>query len=211
MKILFSDKIYTDFTINFKNTPIKVHKFILSPRWPFFTNIITQHSTTTIHNSDMPLNTFQKLIQYFYLGIESLSLEDCYWILSLEKFYQLQNEKSLLKYCHKTVDIGRKSNWKETLKLAMETNNEEMEKTSISLIPNSVDQQQQISFLLSFAIEHQRALKNQIRTNEEQQRTNEEQQRTIKELQRTNEEQQRILDDFMRRLVKMESSLSLDH
>jgi len=87
---------------------------------------------TIFHESPIPISTFNKLLEYFYLGTtKSFTLKDCGWILSVADFYLLQNETGLLQFCDQMINSRiTASNWHEALQLALELGHEKIKQKS---------------------------------------------------------------------------------
>jgi hypothetical protein len=94
---MFASGIHSDFEIlairGEQSKLFKVHKAILS-KWIFFSKILAKQESPTSHVTEMPLETFQKMIGYFYSGsAKNLRFVDCGWILSLAGYYAIEEEK----------------------------------------------------------------------------------------------------------------------
>jgi len=136
MKRLFVSRAYSDFTISVGGKSFDVHRCVLAPRWPYFKSILLKnHPVFAIHETDMPASTFEKMLEFFYTFDvpKTLRYRDCGWILSLSEFYgitaDLDPSSVLLNYCDQGINKKvKKKNWQETLQVAVELNDAELEK-----------------------------------------------------------------------------------
>jgi hypothetical protein len=90
------------------------------------------------HQTNIPLSTFQKLIDYFYCNLVDLSISDAGQILSFAEYYQLTEEKPLIELCQNKLKSVNGSNWQEAYALGLELQNEELMQTAMNAIPSSI-------------------------------------------------------------------------
>jgi len=99
----------------------------------------------------MPLETFQKLLIYFYTGgLTGLTLTDCSWILSCADIYHLHEATKLIQYAVKVIETGiSEINWAEALHLSIISENDMVEKKALSVMPETTDPETVVTLLLS--------------------------------------------------------------
>lgn len=142
LKRLYKDD-NSDFEIHvtqgIQKRTFKVHKLVLC-RWTFFNTFFISKGVNE-HETSMPLETFQKLIKYFYTGnVKDFSFKDCGWVTSLASYYTLEDERELLEFCHRTIDAGVTSrNWIDGLHLGIELNSSEIQDRAVEAVPKTVE------------------------------------------------------------------------
>jgi hypothetical protein len=86
----------------------------------------------------MPLETFKKILLFFYSGsVSSLSLKDSIYISSLGSFYLLEDTE-LYRHCKSSLSSGiDASNWMEAFVLGIQMENEELKQKAVARAPAS--------------------------------------------------------------------------
>jgi len=137
---LLQSKTESDFAIEVDGKSIPVHKCILGQEWEYFANILLKQNEKAQHETEMPFQTFQKMVEYFYTGNnKTLTLTDSGWILSFSDFYLLP--QNLTKFCDTTINSGINSrNWQEAFVLGLSLKNKKLKNKAIEVIPGSVDE-----------------------------------------------------------------------
>jgi hypothetical protein len=139
---MFETGNFSDFQISVNHGTEKtiffVHKCILAP-WDFFRNILAKHGPNVIHDTEMPISAFRKILEYFYLGTpESLDFSEAGWILSLSGYYALEDQSDLAFACRKKINSELNSeNWQQALQAGMEIGIPELRDRAMEAIPKA--------------------------------------------------------------------------
>jgi len=144
---LYEEKVASDFVIKLKFRIIRVHKCIIGYKWQYFTTYLLNNDGELV--TDLPIETLEKLIAYFYTGdLQIFKIDDCGWILSTASHLMIEDQ-TLLNYCKDTITSQITSdNWYEGMKYAIEFDNEVIEKKALKAAPDNINQQV-LTFLLA--------------------------------------------------------------
>jgi len=98
---LFKSGDLSDLEFSFRSTEFKLHCCVLS-NWKY----LDQLKNSKIHDpgNDFPVETFRKMILWFYTKkLDTISTDDAGWILTMKEFYLLDDECLLVRFCHDLV------------------------------------------------------------------------------------------------------------
>jgi hypothetical protein len=129
---IFISGEFSDFQLSVGDIVLPLHKCLLSS-WKY-SEILFRDSA---HTLQMPLETFKKILLFFYSGsISSISFQDAVYISSLSSFYLLEDTK-LLHFCDSMVSSLLEANWMEASVLAIQLSNEDLKKRAMAHAPSS--------------------------------------------------------------------------
>jgi alpha-tubulin suppressor-like RCC1 family protein len=131
-RLLLSGEL-ADFHLSIRDTVLPLHKCLLSS-WDY--SKILFHDEK--HSLQMPLETFKKILLFFYSGnVTSLSFRDTIYISSLGSFYLL-DDTNLFRFCGSSLSSGiNNSNWMEAFVLGIQMGDEELQKKAEARAPAS--------------------------------------------------------------------------
>jgi hypothetical protein len=122
-----------DFHLSVGDTVLPLHKCLLSS-WDY--SKILFHDEK--HSLQMPLETFKKILLFFYSGnVSSLSFRDTIYISSWGSFYAL-DDTDLFHCCQSSLSSGiPDSNWMEAFVLGIEIGDHRLQKKTAARAPAS--------------------------------------------------------------------------
>jgi hypothetical protein len=131
---LFSSGECSDFQISIGDTKLPLHKCLLSS-WDY-SKILFRSQT---HSLQMPLETFRKILRFFYTQkISEISFSDAVYISAFADYYLLK-DTSLFKFCSEKASQLDSSNWMDAFILGIELGNEELKEAAGKIAsPNSL-------------------------------------------------------------------------
>jgi len=196
---LFSKKKFCDFTIVVRNVGVEVHTCVLASKWMFFSRILCREKNSVEHETPMPIETFQKLIKYFYTGDPSeFNFRDCGWILTCCEYYLLQEEQKLLEYCNQNINSQiSDNNYFELIQLSMEIDNQDLKEKATQAISTTVFNKKQLATICVKLMEQNHYTSSQLIKTQTQLQT------TIAQLRST----ELRLSSTEERLIKIEKML----
>jgi alpha-tubulin suppressor-like RCC1 family protein len=138
---LFNSSELADFHLSVGDTVLPLHKCLLSS-WDY--SKILFHDEN--HSLQMPLETFKKILLFFYSGnVSSLSFRDTIYISSLMSFYLL-DDTDLFRFCQSSSRISE-SNWMEAFILGIQIGDEELKTRAAACAPISSPSAETIKIL----------------------------------------------------------------
>jgi hypothetical protein len=129
---IFISGEFSDFQLSVGDTVLPLHKCLLSS-WKY-SELLFRDSA---HTLQMPLETFKKILLFFYSGsLSSISFRDAIYISSLSSFYLLEDTE-LHHFCESMVSsLLDASNWREAFALATLLSNEVLKYKAMALAPS---------------------------------------------------------------------------
>jgi alpha-tubulin suppressor-like RCC1 family protein len=148
---LFISSELADFHLSIGDTVLPLHKCLLSS-WDY--SKILFHDEK--HSLQMPLETFKKILLFFYSGnVSSLSFRDTIYISSLGSFYLL-DDTNLHRCCQSSLSSGiTKSNWMEAFVLGIQMGDKELQKKASERAPASSPSSEMMEMLQNLCGENQ--------------------------------------------------------
>ena len=124
-------------TVKSEKKTFRVHKVVLM-KWPFFTSIFLKGGDKAEHTSFMPVSTFGKLVEYFYISsaiYDNIDIQDAVWILQFSDYYLLQ-EEPLKTFCESVLENGiNGENWFNMFMLGVKLENDDLQNAARKMIP----------------------------------------------------------------------------
>jgi alpha-tubulin suppressor-like RCC1 family protein len=159
LKRLFISGELADFHLSVGDTVLPLHKCLLSS-WDY--SKILFHDEK--HSLQMPLETFKKILLFFYSGnVSSLSFRDTIYISSLGSFYLL-DDTDLFLFCQSSLSSGiNDSNWMEAFVLGIQMGDKELQKKAEARAPASSPSVDTMRMLRTLCKENEE-LKTRIKT-----------------------------------------------
>eukprot|EP01127_Copromyxa_protea_P010292 TRINITY_DN2504_c0_g1_i1.p1 TRINITY_DN2504_c0_g1~~TRINITY_DN2504_c0_g1_i1.p1 ORF type:complete len:295 (+),score=42.68 TRINITY_DN2504_c0_g1_i1:691-1575(+) len=171
---LFKSRDCHDFELTFhgdgESQVFLVHRFILR-RWDFFRAVLSHGGVKAVHEMNIPVSTFEKILEYFYVGIpKTISFEDAGWILHSVQYYLLQNETNLITLCQHVISSRvTPENWFDAWNLGVKLDNTELREIAETVVVSGVPVENVLDQMRHLVIQNEelkrenRALKKELK------------------------------------------------
>lgn len=154
-KKLYESKLHGDCIVTVNGSKrYDLHTFVLEPKWKYFAeNLTKNHALTT----KMPISAFEKVLEYFYIGLKDISVYDAVWITSYADEIQISGEKGLIDFCNQKVNDEVRKLETEDIKV-LGPNSEELNTKAIDAIPKNLSSEELIKWFVELLTRQQKLI-----------------------------------------------------